>query len=328
MGHFLIKKKSKLHEMEVGDQIPESDFGCVSADQFVQLEYVEETNKAEPYKVNPGIWMIVKDGGRLVLRATEFTHDKILESFVHTQEITKRVDKFFERKHIYQQFGVEIPRRTILLWGPAGTGKTQSLIKIAEKYNQKGNFAIIIWKTDVIDPYEVKEFVKTFQYEGVENLIVIAEDIGGVEIDQVRIKSESSLLSLLDNQEKAFTIPVLIVATTNYPENLLANLTNRPQRIDDKIEVGYPTPKERKALFRFFAGERRLKRFLYDMIAGDKCKNFTPSHIKEIFVRSAIYGISLRKSIIQLQEEIERFNNLFQNKVKMGIAVKSDYDYD
>lgn len=328
MGKFLVKKKSKLHELNVGEEIPDSDFACVSGDTFVQLEYIEETNKIAPYSVNPGVWTISKSAGQLILRPTEFSNDKILDSFVHTKEISVKVDSFFSRLHVYKQFGIEVPRRAMLLYGPAGTGKTQVVTKIAKKYIEFGDVAVIIWKTDVIDPYEVKEFVKSFEYKDVNKLIVIAEDIGGVEIDQVRIKSESSLLSLLDNQEKAFKIPVMIIATTNYPENLLANLTNRPQRIDDKIEVGYPDGKQRIKLFKFFQGKRRFKPFIYEMIGSKACDSFTPSHIKEAFVRAAIYDISLKKSIEQIRKDIEKFNNLFQNKIKLGIAVKTEHDYD
>lgn len=325
-NHFKIKSKLKLHDLPIGAELPESDFACISGDYFVQLEYVEEKYKSEPLIVEPGIWSIKKSMMGLSLMPTQFSDDHILETFVHTKKITTLVNKFFSRVHIYKEFGIEIPRRCMLLYGPAGSGKSQAVTKVAKEYGASKDTAIIIWKTDVIDPHEVKEFVKRFEYKDVTKLIVIAEDIGGVEIDQVRIKSESSLLSLLDNQEKAFSIPVMIIATTNYPENLLANLTNRPQRIDDKIEVGYPSGSDRKKLFRFFAGKRKLKKHLYEMIASKPFDTFTPAHVKEIFVRSAIYGISLRKSMTQIRDEITKFNNLFQDKLKLGIGIVND-DY-
>ncbi len=328
MSHFKIKSKLKLHELDINAKIPESDFACVSGEYFVQLEYVEDVQPPQPYKVNPGIWTISKSPVGLILKPSEFSNDKVLETFVHTKKITERVDKFFQRLHVYAEFGIEVPRRCILLHGPAGSGKSQAINKVVRTYSDQKDTAIIIWKTDVIDPHDVKEFVKRFEYNNVTKLIVIAEDIGGVEIDQVRIKSESSLLSLLDNQEKAFRIPVMIIATTNYPENLLANLTNRPQRIDDKIEVSYPSGSERKELFKFFAGSKEVDKKVYDLIQTKTFDNFTPAHIKEIFVRSAIYDISLQEAMNQIKNEIERFNNLFQNKIKMGLAVKQEYDYD
>jgi len=40
------------------------------------------------------------------------------------------------------------------------------------------------------------------EYDGVDKLILVVEDIGGVEQKEVSRPSDSSLLSLLDNQKK------------------------------------------------------------------------------------------------------------------------------
>ncbi|NJO65067.1 MAG: AAA family ATPase, partial [Richelia sp. RM2_1_2] len=312
-NHFKVKTKVKLHEMEIGAEIQESDFACISGEYFVQLEHFQEEEKIEPYKVSPGIWSIQKTMAGLKLTPTSFSQDKVLESFVHTKNITEKVDKFYSRLDTYKKFGIEVPKRCMLLYGPAGSGKSQAINKIARTYSEQKDIAVIIWKTDVIDPHDVKEFVKSFEYHGVQRLLVIAEDIGGVEVDQVRIKSESSLLSLLDNQEKSFTIPVMIIATTNYPENLLANLTNRPQRIDDKIEVGYPSPEMRQELFKFFAGTDVVPKEILNKIKDKKYKEFTPAHIKETFVRSGIYDISLEEALNQVAGDIDKFNKMFKN---------------
>lgn len=329
MGFFKVKSKTKLHEKQLGDKIEESDFAVVSGDEFVQLEYVEEEIKIEPYDVKPGIWSVAKNGGRLVMLSTEFAKDGILDTFTKTQLLSDLVDKFFSRLDKYAKRKIEVPKRAFLLFGPAGTGKTEALKKVSLKYVEDNHTAVIFWKTDVIDPYEMKEFVKTFNYVGVERIIVIAEDIGGVEIDQVKIKSESSLLSLLDNQEKAFKIPVLIIATTNYPANLMANLTNRPKRIDRKIEFGYPSPEERKELLKFFDADKVVTEEVLEYLGQKKFGTFTPAHINEIFIRSDIEDMTLIESIDSIQKEIDHFNNMFQEKLKLGIAVKKDgYDYD
>lgn len=328
MGHFRIKAQTKLNEQPVGHRLEECDFACVVGDSFVQLEYVEESRKSEPYKVEPGIWTMKKSMAGLQLKPTEFSNDKLLDSFIHTKNITDKVDSFFSRLHIYKKFGIEVPKRTLLLWGPPGTGKSSAITKVVEKYSKESDAAILIWKTDVLDPQDVKEFVKTFEYHGVNKLIFIAEDIGGVEVDQVRIKSESSLLSLLDNQEKAFKIPVLMLVTTNYPENLLGNLTNRPQRIDDKIEIGFPPADARYELMKFYGGTDLPSEEVLEKIKETKYGEFSPAHIKEVYVRAAIYDLTVEAAMDQIQKEIEHFKNLFQNKIKMGIAVKTDDYYD
>lgn len=328
MGHFTIKAKTKLNEEPIGHKLNECDFACVVGDTFVQLEYVEESRKAEPYKVTSGIWTIKKSMLGLSLAPTEFSDDKLLDSFIHTKNITDKVDSFFKRLHVYKQFGIDVPKRTILLWGPAGTGKSSGITKVVEKYSKEKDVAVLIWKTDVLDPHDVKEFIKTFEYVEVKRLIFIAEDIGGIEVDQVRIQSESSLLSLLDNQEKAFKIPVLMLITTNYPENLLGNLTNRPQRIDDKIEIGFPPPEARYELMKFFGGTNCPPEDILKKIKEKKYGEFSPAHIKEIYVRSAIYDLPMDETMEQIQKEIEHFKNLFQTKVKLGIAIERSGDYD
>lgn len=324
MGHFVVKSSIKLHDLNLGDIIQESDFACISGDKFVQLEYIETKNEIIPFEVTPGIWTMAKTMAGLTLKPTVFSADKLLEDFIHTKVITDKVNAFFNKLHVYAQFGIEVPKRCILLYGPAGSGKSAALGKVCKEYAQKSDVAVILWKTDVIDPYEVKEFIKRFQYIGVEKLILVAEDIGGIEMDQVRIKSESSLLSLFDNQEKAFTKPVMIIATTNYPENLLANLTNRPQRIDDKIEIGYPSSEARKQLFRFFGSSQNISEEIIEKIGHKKYADFTPAHIKELFVRSAIYDLTLEEAMNQIAKEIQLFKTMFQEKLKLGIGIRRD----
>lgn len=326
MGFFTVKSKINLNEVQVGDKIFESDYSFITEENnFVQLQYHEE-EESTLYEINPGIWTIQKMGGKMFLAKTSFVKDEILSSFVHTKDITDKIDRFFSKLDVYKKYGIEVPKRGVLLYGPAGTGKTTVLNKVSEHYGQDSKTAVIVWTTDKFDAYEVKDFVKTFTYvNGVEKIILIVEDIGGTEIDQTRMRSDSSLLSLLDNQEKTFKIPVLILATTNFPEVFLGNLTNRPQRFDDKIEVGYPSGEQRKELLKFFSKELEVTKDCLDLIASSKCADFTPAHIKESVIRAAIYDKSLIESVTEIQKEIEKYKKAFSNKKSVGMGM-SDYE--
>lgn len=319
MGHFLVKAKNTLDAMNIGDKVSESDFATITpSGTFVQLEYIEDDEKREPYKVKPGIWAIQKTMRGLVLLPTSFISDKILDSFVNTKNITDKIDCFFNKIPVYKELGFEVAKRAALLYGPAGTGKSTSITVVANKYASDNKTAVIIWHTDKFEAFEVKDFIKSFQYDGVEKLVVIAEDIGGVEIEQARMKSDSSLLSLLDNQEKTFTIPVFILATTNYPENFMGNLTNRPNRFDDKIEVGYPAPGQRIELLKFFKKEELLEDEA-EAIGSKKAEEFSAAHIREVIIRSKIYDKAIPVVINEMFAEIEYYKNAFQKKSYMGI---------
>jgi hypothetical protein len=318
MGHFRVKKITNVDEIKVDDIIPESDFASLTPKgNFFQLEYIESDDKIEPYKVKPGIWAIQKAPTGLKLLPTSFVSDKILDSFVSTTHITDKIDCFFNKIPVYYEMGFEVAKRAALLYGPAGTGKSTTITQIANKYNADGKTAVIIWHTDKFEAYMVKDFIKSFVYVGVEKIILVAEDIGGVEIDQARIKSDSSLLSLLDNQEKTFTIPTFILATTNYPANFMGNLTNRPNRFDDKIEVGYPTADQRKKLLEFFAKTSVTEEALSE-IAMNSTKEFSPAHIREVVIRSKLYDKSLYDVIKEMVKEIENYKKGFEKGGRMG----------
>jgi len=330
MGYFTIKAKTNLEEMKVGERISESDFSILTQDNtFVQMEFHEEDeDNIEKYDVSPGVWTIQKvKGGKLGLEPTSFVKDDILSSFVQTKAVTDKMDCFFNKLDVYRKYGIEVPKRGVLLYGPAGTGKTTILSKVAQQYEQDKKTAIIIWPTDKFDAYDVKDFVKTFRYvNDTEKMILIVEDIGGVEIDQTRMRSDSSLLSLLDNQEKTFKIPILILATTNYPEAFLGNLTNRPQRFDDKIEVGQPSGEQRKELLKFFSKGEELSQDVLELIASKKTEEFTPAHIKESIIRAAIYDKQLKDTILEVCSEIEKYKKAFSKQKSMGMGSGGIYD--
>jgi ATP-dependent 26S proteasome regulatory subunit len=319
-GHFIVSSKKKLSELEEGARIEQSDFATMSPDGvFTQLKYVEEDDTAkDKMDVHPGIFHIVKTMQGFRLETTNFNQDKILEDFVFTKNIEDTIDCFFKNIHVYYEEGFDVAKRAMLLYGPPGTGKSTVIAKVCNKYVADQKTLVLIWNTDKYEAHEVKGLVQSFNYLGVDKMILIAEDIGGMERDEVRRGSESSLLSLLDNQEKTFNIPIFIIATTNFPETLMGNLTNRPQRFDDKIEVGYPNGEMRKSLLQFYmkggASEEELSE-----IAHKKCDSLTPSHIREIRIRSRIYNKTALQVIKDIVKEIELYNKAFQkNKSNVG----------
>lgn len=319
MGIFKVKSIRNIDTLKEGDPIPESDYAVSSSNRLVQFEYFEDEEAKRDFKVVPGVYAIKREMQTLTLEKTSFVKDEILESFVHTKHIENKIDCFFTKFDVYKRFGIEIPKRNILLYGPPGTGKSTAISKIVDKYTNDNRTLVVVYQTDSFDPNEVKDFIKSFKYNDVEKLILIMEDIGGVEVDQVRVRSDSGLLSLLDNNEKAFKIPTLIISTTNHPEVFLGNLTNRPGRFDDKIEVGFPNGEQRIKLLEFFLKEQ-VPISIQSLISKSQFDDFSPAHIKESVIRSAIYDKNLENVIKEMKDEINHYKEAFQKKKSMGFS--------
>lgn len=319
MAKFVVKQITNLDELKVGDEIPDSDYSHATKEgKFVQFKYAKDEDKDREVIVKPGIWAIESEGSSLVLQRTSFSMDTILKEFLYTEEIKKKIDSFFSRLHVYKKFGIEVPRRAALLYGPAGGGKSSGIKEVASEYIKDGKTAVLMWPTNAHEPYEVKAFIKSFKYEDVEKLIFIMEDLGGIEIKNVDVPSDPSLLALLDNNEKIFKIPVYILSTTNYPEIFASNLANRPGRFDDKLQVPYPPAEYRKKLLEFFLQGEGYPIEVYDLINSNKTKEFTPAHIREVVIRSALHDKTLEVTINEIIKEIDVFNKSFEQKGKFG----------
>jgi SpoVK/Ycf46/Vps4 family AAA+-type ATPase len=320
-GKFVVKAITNLDKAEIGQEIQESDYSTLTPEgKFVQLEYKEEQKDPEPYKVVPGIYTVMNNMGGFFLEKTKFTQDKILEDFVNTREIEDKADCFFRNTHKYAELGIDVAKRNMLLYGPPGTGKTTALAKVCNKYLSKGDTAVVIFQTEKYEAYQVKDFIKTFSYDGVNRLILVMEDVGGVEMEEVRRGADAGLLSLLDNQEKTLKIPTLIIATTNFPEVLMGALTNRPGRFDDKIKAGYPKPEARIKLAEFF-GKRALSTIESSLIASKAGESLTPAHIKESIIRSVIHEKTLEASIKEVIKEIDDYQKAFKDKGKSNFGL-------
>jgi len=318
MGQFTFLKSTNLSELGPDSIIPESDYSIMGPDgMFHQFKYKDESKGVHKYEVNPGTWKITKSMSEYKLEPTSFVKDSILEEFVNTRKIEEVVSCFFNNLHLYKEFGIEIPKRGVLLYGPAGTGKSTAISKCIEEYSKDEKTAIIVWHSAKMEAYEVKDFISTFQYIGVEKLILVIEDLGGIENENTRIASDQSLLSLLDNQEKTFTLPIMIIATTNFPENFASNLTNRAGRFDDKIEVGYPDAAARQSLLKFFAKDYATPEAL-EFVAGTKCQRLPPSQLRESYIRCRLQSKTLLQSLKEMVGEAELYDKAFSKKSGVG----------
>ena len=317
---FVVKKITNLSEMKEGDIIPVSDFSLLAEnDKFVQFTF-DEIESDNTIKISPGIYAVTKVSHQVTIKPTAFIKESILDDYGIAQSVSSKIDSFFNALPKYKKMGV-FPKRGILLYGPPGVGKTQVISSVCTKYALEQNAAVILWSTSEFDASEVKSLIRRLTYENVEKFFLIAEDIGGAEYVGGQMAVKASLLSLLDAMEETFQKPTMILATTNYPENLLEMLTNRPQRFDDKIEVPSPSPEARSKFLAFFM-ERAENPSLegIEEIKQKKYDGLSVAHVKEVVVRSEIYGISIIESLEQINKESQKAKKHFIKENRTGFG--------
>jgi SpoVK/Ycf46/Vps4 family AAA+-type ATPase len=168
--------------------------------------------------------------------------DKILElpSGIH-KDVLEQIVRFLSKKEVYEKNGF-LYKRGILLHGKPGSGKTciiNLICKLAiEKYNA------IVFSTSDFDELNIVR-TNAHKIEKIEKdrlKIIILEDIDCMLSSSS--EKEAILLNFLDGN---YTMEnAIVIATTNYIENLPERILNRPSRFDSRIYVPFPTKEDRK----------------------------------------------------------------------------------
>lgn len=207
-------------------------------------------------------------------------HDLVLPATIKEDLILSASAPFGERAGvIYDRLG--LPRkRGILLHGPPGNGKTLTGKVIASELQVS---IIYVTHSELVtfrklDPAEL--FTKTFDLANrVAPVVLVFEELDGL----LTTKSRPIFLTRMDGLMP--TSGVLVVATTNYPQILGENITNRPSRFDRTFEFKAPTTDLRQAYL-----SRRLAQGLG--ITEDQFSPEVVNQIKQVVSATEGYSFS------------------------------------
>lgn len=319
---FKVKKITKIEDLKLEAEIPESDLTIQSDTHIYQFDHVEEKQKKGKVILKPGTWNLVNTMSGLDFSEVELGSYKLLETIDNTSSIIGEANKFFDKLDVYKKLKRE-PRRSVLLCSPPGVGKTSAINKVCRKFMKQEGTAVVIWDTSSIRSSSVNSlFQNELKFgEKVKKLIFVMEDIGGgsVEENHGPRGADSSLLNLLDGVGKPFQgIPTFIIATTNNPEQSVSALIDRPGRFDKVIELKTPSESESIELLKFIA-DRELTEDEIEAAKKAAKNEFSIAHLQEIVVRSMLDDATYMEVVDQLVEHKKRFKNGFQDVRPMGI---------
>ncbi|EJC98776.1 P-loop containing nucleoside triphosphate hydrolase protein [Fomitiporia mediterranea MF3/22] len=163
------------------------------------------------------------------------TWDEIVLETEFLEGLRRDTQTFFANRKIYKNLGV-VWKRGLLLLGPPGNGKTES-IKVLLK--ESGQAALYVKSFTTQDGPELG-VRRIFDHARANApCILVIEDLDSLVTSDVRAFFLNELDGLGQNEG------ILTIATTNHPERIDDAILNRPSRFDVKYNFDLPTEKLR-----------------------------------------------------------------------------------
>lgn len=329
-GKFILKDKVLFADLRDGKitELVESDLAFQNDEGIYQFKFVKPEIEHKEI-IHPGVSVLEDRGSFIGAKQTELRTRNLLTSVNNTKKIIEEADIFFNNLDVYRELEEPMARK-ILIHSPPGMGKTATITQYSmHALKEDPGTVILLWPTSQLDSSSVLEFLsKQSEYaKEATRMIFVIEDIGGGEREgSYGSRSvDSALLDLLDGLQVTFKLPTLIIATTNYPQNLLSALADRPGRFDLIMDLQAPSYQEKVELLEWIA-KRKLDDEEKSVFKNKLTDEFSVAHLKEVVIRSKLHKKTIGKVVQELIEHREKFNNAFEKKAKGRLGFGEDGD--
>jgi hypothetical protein len=208
--------------------------------------YIGNPNRKEMPKLPPGAYKLDfnQNTGELYFKKFEVNYDSLIDlPSPEYEEVMKEVNIFLddEAKALFKEYNY-LYKRSFLLWGLHGTGKTCIVNRVGEKVIAKDGIIIFNPHPKLLEmAFKILDDIQP----NITTMVIFEE------FEQILARFEDEMLSLLDGEVQKPN--VMYLATTNHFDKIPARL-KRPGRFPTILEVKYPNAQARKAYL-----EQKLK---------------------------------------------------------------------
>ncbi|MBI5639808.1 MAG: ATP-binding protein [Nitrospirae bacterium] len=201
------------------------------------------------------------------------------------QDIRNNIEGFIKGEEIYRRLNIPY-KRGFLFAGPPGNGKTMLLKVIASTYRE---LKFVLYKKRGHSGNGDIDRVFALATE-LAPCVLCFEDLDSLFNGEIML---SHFLNKLDGFETSEGI--MILATTNHPEELDPALTSRPSRFDRLWMFRNPDYSCRQKMLRHLFGQQ-ISGVLVEHLA-EQTNNFSMVYLKELYVSASLVAIDAGKSI-------------------------------
>lgn len=218
------------------------------------------------------------------------TFDNLILGGTLKDEVRADAANFFAARELYERYNIPW-KRGIILIGPPGNGKTHTVKALINELKRP-----CLYVKSVISQYEQPHHNIRIAFEKAREMapcVLVLEDLDALITDE----SRSFFLNEVDGF--ANNTGVIIVATTNHPEQIDPAILNRPSRFDRKYTFGLPDMDCRLAYIRRWNEtldpELRLSA-AGALEAAERTDGFSFAYLKELFLTALMSWINTDRS--------------------------------
>lgn len=211
-----------------------------------------------------------------------------------TVEVLKDIRQFLasDTKQSFKDYEL-LYRRGILLYGPPGTGKTSTVMQISEEFIKNHNGIVLL-----SFPFsQITSWIQDLRENDTDRPIMLVIE----ELDDRLESHESVILNLLDGHSSLDNL--IVLATTNYIDEVPSRIKNRPSRFALVKEIGYPNESTRLA----FLKERVLpkdQKTLDVKALASATEGFSIDHLKDLIISVCCFKLPVNKAVEKIREMI------------------------
>jgi len=206
-------------------------------------------------------------------------------------KVLHEITTFWSKKELFQKHKFPY-KRGVLLYGPPGSGKTSTIKLVIEEVIAMGGIAI---NFDEVDTFNTgMQLLRNIQPD--TPIVVLMEDLDSL----LEYNSQSSVLNILDGVSGFDN--VVYLATTNYISKLEGRIKNRPSRFDRKFFIDFPNEQSRKLYLEHIIGNSDDFKNINIAQWVKASKDFTPAHLKELFLSVAFFGNDFNEVVKRLRK--------------------------
>ena len=216
--------------------------------------------------------------------------------------------RFWRLRQRFHDYGF-VHKRGLLLWGPAGSGKTCLVALLCQRLISEGGIVLSVQDPSAgIAGLHILRMI-----EPNRPVTAILEDIDAI----IPRFGEHQLLSLLDGEMQMDHVTFL--ATTNYPERLDKRIVDRPSRFDRIIYMGMPKAESRRLYLQSkdpSLSPDDLNRWV------ELSEGYGLAHLREMVVASRVLGQPIEEVVERLTKMHKRQPTSDEASGRVGFSAK------